>query len=159
MAERDDLLNICETLGLNPEKSRNRVNKDTGEKYQESTVKDCRKAIQQYYIDKYRKEGTLSPFVEEIMKMDSPMLALQSKDKRLDKIRDIIWEDNNNWIFQEKIDGCRCLICYDERFGFDFYSRNLSVSDCLPISYKTKLVIPEINKQFLSIILLLYLIS
>ena len=106
MAERDDLLNICETLGLNPEKSRNRVNKDTGEKYQESTVKDCRKAIQQYYIDKYRKEGTLSPFVEEIMKMDSPMLALQSKDKRLDKIRDIIWEDNNNWLFQEKIDGC-----------------------------------------------------
>ena len=85
---RDDLLNICETLGLNPEKSRNRVNKDTGEKYQESTVKDCRKAIQQYYIDKYRKEGTLSPFVEEIMKMDSPMLALQSKDKRLNKIRD-----------------------------------------------------------------------
>lgn len=150
MAERDDLLNICETLGLNPEKSRNRVNKDTGEKYQESTVKDCRKAIQQYYIDKYRKEGTLSPFVEEIMKMDSPMLALQSKDKRLDKIRDIIWEDNNNWLFQEKLDGCRCIVCWDKDYGWDFYSRNPSVVDQLPTSYKTKLVVPNLDKDIMA---------
>ena len=54
MAERDDLLNICETLGLNPEKSRNRVNKDTGEKYQESTVKDC-KELKDYYFKFYHK--------------------------------------------------------------------------------------------------------
>lgn len=150
MARREELLEKCQSLKIEPEKSRNRIDKETGEKYKESTVKDCEKAIQQYYINKYKSEGTLNPLVLDILHLDSPMLALQSKDKKLDKIRDYLWEDNNNWIFQEKIDGCRCLICYDERFGFDFYSRNLSVSDCLPISYKTKLVIPEINKQFLS---------
>lgn len=150
MARREELLEKCQSLGIEPEKSRNRINKETGERYKESTVKDCEKAIQKFYINKYKKEGILNPSILDILNLDSPMLALQSKDKKLDKIRDFLWEDNNNWIFQEKIDGCRCLICYDENFGFDFYSRNLSITDCLPISYKTKLIIPEINKQFLS---------
>lgn len=150
MAERDELLNICKTLNLEPEKSRNRVDKETGKKYKESTVKDCRKAIQNYYIEKYREEGTLSPFVLKIMKLDSPMLALQSKDKKLDKIRDQLWEDNNNWIFQEKIDGCRCIVCYDKDYGWDFYSRNPSVTDQLPTSYRTKLLVPPLNNEILA---------
>lgn len=150
MARREELLEKCQSLGIEPEKSRNRINKETGERYKESTVKDCEKAIQKFYINKYKEEGILNPSILDILNLDSPMLALQSKDKKLDKIRDFLWEDNNNWIFQEKIDGCRCLICYDENFGFDFYSRNLSITDCLPISYKTKLIIPEINKQLLS---------
>lgn len=149
MAERDDLLKICESLNLNPEKSKNRVNKETGEKYKESTIKDCRKAIQNYYIEKYRQEGTLSPFILKIMKLDSPMLALQIKDKKLDKIRDLIWEDNNNWIFQEKIDGARCIVCYDINYGWDFYSRNPSVIDQLPTSYRTKLIVPPLNNDIL----------
>jgi hypothetical protein len=104
MSRRNELLERCIELGLEPEKSRNRIDKDTGNKYKESTVKDCQKAIQSYFIEKYKSEGTLSPFIEDIMKMDSPMLALQSKDKKLDSIRDEIWKDNNKWIFQEKID-------------------------------------------------------
>lgn len=149
MARRDELLEQCKTLGIEPEKSRNRIDKDTGERYKESTIRDCEKAVQQYYIKKYKEEGTLNPLVLDILKLDSPMLALQSKHKKLNDIRDILWDDNNNWIFQEKIDGCRCLLCYHENFGWDFYSRNLSITDCLPISYKTKLLIPEINKDFM----------
>lgn len=149
MARREELLEQCAQLGVTPEKSRNRVNKETGERFKESTVKDCEKAVQQYYINKYREEGTLKPHILDILKLDSPMLALQSKDKKLDKIRDTLWNDYNNYIFQEKIDGCRCMLCYSYEDGWDFYSRNLSVADCLPISYKTKLLIPDINREIL----------
>lgn len=150
MARREELLDKCKDLGVEPEKSRNRINKDTGERYQESTVLDCEKAIQKYYLDLYEREGHLNPFIKSILKLDSPMLALQIKDKKLDKIRDLIWENNNKYMFQEKIDGCRCMFCYDKNFGNDYYSRNKSVTDCLPISYKTKLLMPEINQNVLN---------
>lgn len=149
MARREELLKQCEELGVVPAQSRRRKNKDTGEYYTESTVKDCEKAIQSYYLLKYKKENTLSPFMHSILTLDSPMLALQQKDKKLDNIRDILWEDNNNWIFEEKIDGCRCMLCYDRDYGWDMYSRNKSVKDCLPISYKTKLLMPNINQEIL----------
>jgi ATP-dependent DNA ligase len=149
MARRDELLEQCKELGVEPEKSRNRVDKETKQKYKESTVKDCEKAIQQYYIKKYTEESRLNPLVLDILNIDSPMLALQSKDKKLDSIRDSLWEDNNNYVFQEKIDGCRCMLCYHKDHGWDFYSRNLSVSDCLPISYRTKLLVPPMDNNIL----------
>ena len=149
MAERDELLNKCEILGIIPEKSKNRVDKETGKKFKESTIRDCEIAIQNYYIDLYKQEGTLNPFVQDILKMNGPMLALQSKDKKLDKVRASLWEDNNEWLFQEKIDGTRCLLCYKRGFGFDMFSRNLSVKDKLPISYGSKLVLPQVNTEIL----------
>lgn len=149
MSRKEELLEQCKTLNLEPEKSRNRVNKETGERYKESTILDCEKAVQKYYLDLYEKEGTLNPFIKDILKLDSPMLALQIKDKKLDSIREEVYKDNNNYIFQEKIDGTRCMLCYDEKYGFDFYSRNKSIKDCLPISYRTKILIPNINTNIL----------
>lgn len=150
MARRDDLIKQCEKLGVEANKSRRRVDKSTGEYYMESTVKDLEKAVQSYYLKKYKEENTLSPFMNKILTLDSPMLALQQKDKKLDSVRDSLWEDNNQWMFQEKIDGCRCMVCYDLDFGWDMYSRNKSITDCLPISYKTKLLMPEIKTDVLS---------
>lgn len=150
MARRDDLVKQCEKLGVEANKSRRRVNKTTGEYYMESTVKDLEKAVQSYYLKKYKEENTLSPFMNKILTLDSPMLALQQKDKKLDSVRDSLWEDDNQWMFQEKIDGCRCMVCYDIDFGWDMYSRNKSITDCLPISYKTKLLMPEIKTDVLS---------
>lgn len=150
MARRDDLIKQCEKLGVEANKSRRRVDKTTGEYYMESTVKDLEKAVQSYYLKKYKEENTLSPFMNKILTLDSPMLALQQKDKKLDSVRDSLWEDDNQWMFQEKIDGCRCMVCYDLDFGWDMYSRNKSITDCLPISYKTKLLMPEIKTEVLS---------
>lgn len=150
MARRDDLVKQCEKLGVEANKSRRRVNKTTGEYYMESTVKDLEKAVQSYYLKKYKEENTLSPFMNKILTLDSPMLALQQKDKKLDSVRDSLWEDDNQWMFQEKVDGCRCMVCYDLDFGWDMYSRNKSITDCLPISYKTKLLMPEIKTEVLS---------
>ena len=148
MARKDDLLKQCELLGITPEKTRKRKDKDTGKTYYESSIKDFEKAIQDYYLNKYEQEGTLSPFIKNVLTLDSPMLALQIKHQK-PEIQDLIWQDNNNWVFQEKIDGTRCLLCYDKNYGYDFYSRNKSVTDCLPISYKTKLLIPKIIQEVL----------
>ena len=148
MSRREDLLKQCEDLGVFPEKSRNRKDKETGLSYKESTVKDCEKAIQQYYLNKYEQEGIKSPFIDSILKLDSPMLALQVKHLK-PEIQDLVWKDNSNWVFQEKIDGCRCMLCYDRDFGWDMYSRNKSITDCLPISYRTKILLPRINNGIL----------
>lgn len=148
MAEKADLEKECERLGLSPKQSRRRKNKDTGEYYMESTVKDLRKAIQGYYLQKYKEENKLSPFMLDILKLDSPMLALQIKNKK-QEIQDQIWKDEGNWIFEEKIDGCRCMLCYDIDYGWDMYSRGISTKDQLPISYKTKLLMPRINPEIL----------
>ena len=150
MARRDELIKQCEDLNIiNIKKSRRRKDKDSGEYYYESTIEDLEEAVQKYYLNKYEQEGVLNPFVKDILTINGPMLALQSKDKKLDKIRDIIWEDNNNWLFQEKIDGCRCLICWDKDKGFDFFSRNKSITDSLPSSYRTKILVPTIVPEVL----------
>ena len=101
MARKDDLLKQCELLGITPEKTRNRKDKDTGKTYYESSIKDFEKAIQDYYLNKYEQEGTLSPFIKNVLTLDSPMLALQIKHQK-PEIQDLIWQDNNNWVFQEK---------------------------------------------------------
>lgn len=149
MAKRDELLEECSRLGVVPEKSRRRKDKNTGLYYMEETVKDCEKAIQSYYLKKYEEDGTISPFIHNILKLDSPMLALQIKHQK-QEIQDQIWQDDNNWVFQEKIDGCRCMLCYDVEYGWDMYSRNKSTKDCLPISYRTKLLLPRINPEILT---------
>ena len=146
MAEKSDLEKECKQLGLSPKQSRRRKDKDTGEYYMESTIKDLRKAIQEYYLKKYKEENTLSPFMEDILKLDSPMLALQIKNIK-PEIQNEVWKDNSNWVFQEKIDGCRCVLCYDINYGWDMYSRGFSTKDQLPISYKTKILMPRINPE------------
>ena len=156
MARKDELLKQCEELNIinTVKKSRHRKDKDTGEYYFEPTILDLEEAVQRYFLDLYEKEGRLNIFVKDILTIDSPMLALQSKDKKLDNIRDKLWEDctfntPHGWIYQEKIDGCRCLLCWDKDKGFDFFSRNKSITDSLPISYGTKLLVPQINPEVL----------
>lgn len=156
MARKDELIKQCEDLGISDlvKKSRHRKDKETGEYYFEPTISDLEEAVQNYYLDKYEREGTLNIFVKDILTIDSPMLALQSKDKKLDKIRDNISKDCNintphGWVYQEKIDGCRCLLCWDKDKGFDFFSRNKSITDSLPISYGTKILVPQINPEAL----------
>lgn len=105
MTNKEILIQQCSDLNLSPKKSRRRKDKETGEYYYESTNSDLEDAIREYYINKYEKEGTLSPFIKTILKLKSPMLALQIKHTK-PEVQEAIWQDNSNWIFQEKIDGC-----------------------------------------------------
>lgn len=40
-------------------------------------------------------------------------------------------------------------VCYNKNYGWDFFSRNKSISDCLPISYGEKILIPKIDGALL----------
>ena len=85
------------------------------DRHLEFSIDDYESAIQKYYLDKYRAEGTLSPFIETILKMKSPMLALQIKHLK-PETQEQVKTDNSNYIYEEKLDGNRCLVCYDENY-------------------------------------------
>lgn len=103
MARKDELIEQCNELGLTPEKTRRRKDKDTGNYYYESSIKDLEKAVQNYYLNLYEEEGTLSPFIKNVLNLESPMLALQLNHVK-DEMVEELWKDHNNWVFQEKLD-------------------------------------------------------
>lgn len=140
-----DYIAKCDELGLHPIPTRKRRNPDR----MELSVADCLKALQEYYINERKQAGTYSPFLDFIMKQDEPMLALQIKHKK-EADQKAIWDDNSDWIFEEKIDGCRARLCWDKNWGWDMYSRNLSVTDFLPISYKEQIMLPTLDADSLS---------
>lgn len=79
------------------------------------------------------------------------MLAAQMKAIKEEDIPEL-WEDNNNWYATEKIDGNRMRYCYNENYGVEYFSRNLSEGadgDYLPIRYSNKLTIPHPDMQAL----------
>ena len=129
----------CDLLGLTPKPSRNRVSKETGERYLDFCKDDYINALQSYYIEKYKEQGIYHKSLDYVLKLDSPMLALQIKNKS-DKEQDEIWNNQEKWIAEEKIDGSRQLLCHFKEDGcLDAYSRNISVTDFLPINYGPKL--------------------
>ena len=133
-----DLIKKCEILGVQPTPTRRRKNEDGTYRYDVSK-KDAIEALQKYFINKYKSEGTLSPFIETILNLGEPMLALQIKHHK-PEVQEEIWKNGSDWIMEEKIDGCRARLCYDPVYGFDIYSRNLSITDFLPISYKETII-------------------
>ena len=71
--------------------------------------------------------------LELILNIESPMLCQRftvlSKEEQ-----DNIWE-SKNWILEQKEDGARMNMLFIDG-EWDFFSRNISVTDFLPISYK-----------------------
>lgn len=142
-----ELKKKCEDLGLTPTPTRKRRNPDR----LELSMNDCIKAIQDYFLNERKNNGTYDPSIEFMLKMDSPMLALLLKNLPQDKQTEI-WDDNNtDWIFEEKIDGNRQILSFDANTKqFHFYSRNLSEVDLLPIDYADKIVIPPLNMDIIN---------
>ena len=135
MTKLKDLIQTCNVLHLNPIPTKNHINKYTGRREKTLSVSDCVKAIQRFYLEQRKINGTYHKSIEKILLLESPMLALLFKYKN-QKEQDEIWDnDNTDWLWEEKLDGCRALICYDPVDGFDIYSRNLSAVDQLPFNY------------------------
>lgn len=129
----------CDLLGLHPIPTRNRVNKETGERYLDYSKDDYVQALQSHFIEKYKEQGIYHKSLDWVLKMDSPMLALQIKNKSEEEQKDI-WNNQDKWLAEEKIDGSRQVLCwFKEDRCLDAYSRNTSVSDFLPINYGQKL--------------------
>ena len=149
MAKLADLKKTCEVLHLHPIPTKNAINKETGEREKVLSIADCTKAIQQFYLEQRKQNGTYRKSIEHILAME-PMLALLIKHKKKED-QDAIWKDDDpNWLWEEKLDGCRAILCYDPETGFDMYSRNLSVTDQLPINYGEKILWPNIDTSQLT---------
>ena len=129
----------CDLLGLHPISTRNRVNKETGERYLDYSKDDYVQALQSHFIEKYKEQGIYHKSLDWVLKIDSPMLALQIKNKSEEEQNDI-WNNQEKWLAEEKIDGSRQVLCWFKEDGcLDAYSRNTSVFDFLPINYGQKL--------------------
>ena len=129
----------CDLLGLRPIPTRNRVNKETGERYLDYSKDDYVQALQSHFIEKYKEQGIYHKSLDWVLKIDSPMLALQIKNKSEEEQNDI-WNNQEKWLAEEKIDGSRQVLCwFKEDRCLDAYSRNTSVFDFLPINYGQKL--------------------
>lgn len=151
MTKLKDLIKTCEVLHLHPVPTKNAIDKTTGERYKTLSMNDCIHAIQQFYLEQRKQNGTYRKSIEYILAMESPMLArlIKHHDK---ETQEAIWDNNNNdWVWEEKIDGNRALLCYDPVTGFDMYSRNLSVTDQLPINYGEKILWPDLDLSQLTI--------
>ena len=91
----------CDLLGLRPIPTRNRVNKETGERYLDYSKDDYVQALQSYYIEKYKEQGMYHKSLDWVLKIDSPMLALQIKNKSEEEQNDI-WNNQEKWLAEEK---------------------------------------------------------
>ena len=80
----------------------------------------------------------------EMLKMESPMLCRQFKDLKPAEQADI-WREGSGWYFEQKIDGNRMVMIYSDENGLEFFSRNNSVEDFLPVPYTEKILMENID--------------
>lgn len=87
------------------------------------------------------------------LSMQSPQLAFLSNHLRKEEINEIM--TSSNWVFERKLNGVRMIVCYYPETGFEFFSRNVSVEDYIPVSYTKNIWIGdgEYRKIFPSFVL------
>lgn len=72
--------------------------------------------------------------LQQRVALDEPMICQWYKRLK-DNQKQIILEDNNNWVAELKQNGARMIIFYHPDFGFQFFSRHTSDIDFLPVEY------------------------
>lgn len=115
----------CDELGISVTPSKNRLMKD-----------DYVKALRQHFIkEKYGSNPSDIPWHLQFMLSIETLQLCRRIASLKDEQKHLVWT-SQDWIAEEKIDGCRCAILWDssER-KFHFYSRNNSVVDYLPQDY------------------------
>lgn len=120
----------CKNLGLEV--------KIAGKKEQKQ---DYILALREHYL---KTNYTKVPKALELMlQVESLMLCQQYKVLKPEEQADI-W-NSKHWFLEEKEDGNRMAIVYTPEEGFDFFSRNNSVTDFLPISYKENIYTEDLD--------------
>lgn len=128
-----ELKNKCSELSLDVIQSGRRVSK-----------KDYIKVLQAHYIkERIRAGEILSPGFRFRMDIETPQLAFLGKNLRPEE-RKLI-EESLDWIYEEKLNGARMLVFYHPDWGFEFYGRNLSVTDFLPVNYTNKVFLHKVK--------------
>lgn len=109
---------------------------------------DYVKALRNYWLKRYYGTPDDIPWALKFMlSIDCPMLCRRYQQCKPEQ-QEQFWNDDK-YVVEEKIDGNRMLICYDANLNsFDFYSRNNSVKDFLPQSYKDTILTFEKNFSY-----------
>lgn len=105
-------------------------------------------ALRKYFINKkYGSEDNIPWSLKFMLSIESPQLCRRIKDLK-EAQQKLVWE-SDDWIAEEKIDGCRCLILWDAKERkFHFYSRNNSVTDYLPQDYSDTVYVTSKNFNY-----------
>ena len=94
--------------------------------------------LMNHYLLQYKLEGTLTPCQDWVHEhIESPKLATAETQIKEGVLEDFY--DNPDVGIQQKMDGCRILLCYDPLEGFGIYSRNRSVTDYCFGNYTDKI--------------------
>ena len=97
--------------------------------------------IREYFLVKrYGGLDKVPEHMKLMLEIKSPMLA-----KRIDslkpEVQEMVWE-SDEWDFEEKLNGCRCLVVKTNE-GLFLYSRHNSDVDLLPINFTSKILFPD----------------
>lgn len=133
----DYLKNQCDQLGITVVPAGRKLMKD-----------DLVKALREYFIaEKYGSRNNIPWSLLFMLSIECPQLCRRIKDLKPEQ-QEMVWE-SQDWIAEEKIDGCRMLILWDAtEKKFHFYSRNNSVTDYLPQDYSDTIFVTAKNFDY-----------
>lgn len=95
-------------------------------------------AMQDYYMDKYRAEGKATYGMEWMAKIESPQCAKSQSELTPEEFEEFI--NSPDTFVEEKFDGCRLVVIYSPEYGFEFFSRNRTVTDYCFANYTNQIV-------------------
>lgn len=90
---------------------------------------DYVRALQKHFLEKTERTFGLN----YRLSMESPALCFLSTHLRPEEYERLF--TSGDIVFEEKANGCRMIVSYHPDYGFEFYSRNVSVTDYLPVCY------------------------
>ena len=122
----------CSVKGINVEISSPREKKE-----------DYVLALRDYYIQE-NYGGKLPRALELMLQIECPMLCKRYPEPKPEE-QEAIWE-GKEWYLERKIDGVRMVHFFVDG-DFDFYSRNLSVTDYLPTSYRATIDTAHVDRS------------
>ncbi len=131
---KNQIIQEAERLGIadNVEKKYTKTGKD------KTGVREWVSLLQGHYLNKHESlMGIPDVNLRAAIKIESPMLCYRFTDLKEDE-KEAVWK-STDWGFEEKHDGARMMIFYNDTQGLSFYSRHISVENYLPISYSQKI--------------------
>jgi len=96
---------------------------------------DYIRALRNYHIE-VTHNNSIPKSLELMLEIDCPMLCKRYQELK-EHEQDALW-NSPEWYVEKKIDGAR-MVMFKVDESLDFYSRNLSVTDYLPVSYSSKI--------------------